>query len=127
MPDDTLDDAVPARPNAARSASAVDTSNISTLLQHHREVQDNLTDDLAAMARQLRLNASTFNDSLEADKAAIELAEMNLGSNLGTMQKERGRLGKYEKKGGWTTCYVVMAVAGVAASWTFMFLLIRIT
>lgn len=112
---------IDARPPTVPKDVPTSTTDISSLLSHHREVQDSLTEDLASMARQLKLNTLHFSSSLEKDKELLETADGNLGGNYDVMQKERGRLGAYSKKGGWTTCYVIMSVGAVAAAWMFMF------
>jgi len=118
-----LDSTLPidARPPSISKATSIqptkDPADISSLLQHHREVQDTLTEDLAAMAKQLKLNTLLFSSSLEKDKSLLEDADNNLSGNYDVMQKERARLGAYSKSGNWTTCYVIMAVAAVGAAW----------
>lgn len=104
-------------PSIPKEPTLSSTGDISSLLSHHREVQETLTEDLASMARQLKLNTLQFSASLENDKTLLEEADGNLGGNYDQMQKERNRLGAYSKKGGWTTCYVVMSVGAVAAAW----------
>lgn len=117
----STDDAIPidARPPPSISSkeSIASTTDISSLLSHHREVQETLTEDLASMARQLKLNTLNFSASLEKDKSMLDEADGNLQGNYDVMQKERSRLGAYSKKGGWTTCYVIMSVGAVAAAW----------
>jgi hypothetical protein len=101
------------------------TKDISNLLDHHRSLQDALTADLTGMATQLKLNSLHFQDSLRKDRALVEGVENSMEGNLGTMQGQSGRLSAVRKKGRWTTCYVVGAVATVAAAWFFMFALMR--
>lgn len=105
----------------------VGSADSERILQHHRSIQDALTADLQRMASQLKQNSLYFSENLQKDKGLLTTVEDSMGSGLTGMQKERTRLGAYKKKGGWTTCYVVMAVAGVAVAWFFMFALIRIT
>lgn len=92
-------------------------------MQHHREVQEGLTEDLAGMARQLKLNSLHFADSLEKDKGLVGSVEDRMSGNYDSMQSNRTRLGAYERKGGWTFCFTMMAVAGVCCAWFFMFAL----
>jgi len=79
------------------------------------------------MATQLKLNSLHFQASLQKDKDVLENVEEKMGGNLDVMSKERGRLGAYERKGSWTTCYVIIAVAMVACAWVFMFAVMRVT
>lgn len=57
----------------------------------------------------------------------MEDAQDKLGGNLGTMKKEGGRLEGYKRKSGGTTCFVLMALGGVAVMWVFIFLLIKVS
>lgn len=100
-----------------------ETAESSHLLQHHREVQEGLTQDLAGMAKQLKLNSLHFASNLEKDKALMTTVEDQMSGSKDDMSKNRTRLGAYEKKGGWTTCFTIMAVAMVCCAWFFMFAL----
>lgn len=44
-----------------------ETSNIENVLQHHRQLHDELTGDLSRMAAQLKLNSQSFGDTLAKD------------------------------------------------------------
>ena len=116
------DGALPAMPRPRRASSST-PADLSNLLQHHREMQDTLGDDLASMARQLKLNTLHFQSSLAADRSVMEDAEVKIGGNLVGMQGQSGRLGAYRKKGGTTTCFVILAVLGVSLAWMTMFAL----
>lgn len=120
LPDEPAPTPALPRPRRASSSKPADLSN---LLQHHREMQDSLGDDLATMARQLKLNTLHFQSSLAADRLVMDEAEQRVGSNLVGMQGQSGRLGAYRKKGGTTTCFVILAVMGVSVAWFFMFAL----
>jgi SNARE protein 1 len=111
----------PARPTPARSGT--NTQELSSLLSHHREVQDELANDLAGMAHQLKLNTLHFSGALERDKAALGGMETRLEGNLTGMKSEKTRLGAYSRQGGATTCFVITAVAAVAFAWFMMFAL----
>lgn len=43
------------------------TSNIEYVLQHHRQMHDELTTDLSRMAQQLKANSQSFGDMLAKD------------------------------------------------------------
>ena len=90
-------------------------------------MQDSLTSDLTGMATQLKLNSLHFQSSLQKDRDLIEGVEEKMGGNLDQMGTNREKLSKVSRKSGWTTCYVMGAVAVVAASWIMMFGIIRIT
>ena len=44
-----------------------ETSNIEHVLQHHRQMHDELTTDLTRMAQQLKVNSQSFGDTLAND------------------------------------------------------------
>ena len=44
-----------------------ETSNIEHVLQHHRQMHDELTTDLSRMAKQLKANSQSFGDTLAKD------------------------------------------------------------
>ena len=44
-----------------------ETSNIEHVLQHHRQMHDELTTDLTRMAQQLKANSQSFGDTLAND------------------------------------------------------------
>ncbi|CAG8810571.1 9399_t:CDS:2 [Gigaspora margarita] len=78
-----------------------DTSNIETVLQHHRKTQDELTNDLVKMAGKLKMNSVTFGDILAKD--IVDEAQSILGVNLDRLKKEGTRLGAYAAQSGKTT------------------------
>ncbi|CAG8691129.1 5159_t:CDS:2, partial [Scutellospora calospora] len=80
-----------------------DTSNIETVLQHHRKTQDELTSELVKMAGKLKMNSVTFGDILTKDEKIIDEAQSSLGINLDRLKKEGMRLGSYAAQSGKTT------------------------
>ncbi|KAF0450055.1 vesicle transport protein [Gigaspora margarita] len=80
-----------------------DTSNIETVLQHHRKTQDELTNDLVKMAGKLKMNSVTFGDILAKDVKIVDEAQSILGVNLDRLKKEGTRLGAYAAQSGKTT------------------------
>ncbi|CAG8663099.1 5978_t:CDS:2, partial [Racocetra fulgida] len=83
----------------------MDTSNIETVLQHHRKTQDELTNELVKMAGKLKMNSVTFGDILAKDVKVHE-AQSSLGINLDRLKKEGARLGAYAAQSGKTTWLV---------------------
>lgn len=103
------------------------TDNVEKVLSSQRNTQEELTSELSTMASQLRKNAEHFGTLLAKDRAVIESAADSLDGNLGRMQKEGGRLGKYSARARGTTCWTILAVAMVGVAWTVMFIIIRVT
>jgi hypothetical protein len=90
-------------------------------------LQQELSDQLAHMATQLKRNAIHFSESLAKDQAVIEEAHGKIGGNFDVMQKERLRVRDLRGKTGSTTCLVVMSVIAVLVAFVIMVLVIRAT
>lgn len=60
-----------------------ETSNIENVLQHHRQMHDELTGDLSRMAAQLKLNSQSFGDTLaKDDKVSNDMTGYSLNALL---------------------------------------------
>ncbi|KAK0213157.1 membrane fusion protein Use1-domain-containing protein [Desarmillaria ectypa] len=109
------------------SATSRATGASPHILQNTNALHDELSDQLAQMATQLKRNALHFSDSLSADKALVEEAQQKIESNFDVMKKERVRLRDHRGKSGSTTCLVIMSVIVVTVLFIFMVMLIRLT
>lgn len=116
------------------SQSAPSTTTSSTkatgtpaLLKTSTALHDDLADQLAQMAKQLKRNAMHFSESLEKDKAVLKDTEEKLDVNYDSLGKERIRLRDHRGKSGGTTCLVIMSIIIVIISFAVMLLVIRIT
>ncbi|KAK0455532.1 membrane fusion protein Use1-domain-containing protein [Desarmillaria tabescens] len=96
-------------------------------LQNTNALHNELSDQLAQMATQLKRNALHFSNSLSADKAVVEAAQQKIESNFDVMKKERVRLRDHRGKSGSTTCLAIMSVIVVTVLFIFMVMLIRLT
>ncbi|KAJ8583324.1 hypothetical protein M405DRAFT_799431 [Rhizopogon salebrosus TDB-379] len=111
-------------------ASSSTTSKITatpTLLQNSRALQEELSEQLALMATQLRRNATHFADSLVKDKSVVETMQEKLEGNFDFMKKERVRLRDFRGKSGGTTCLVIMSILVVLVAFMLMVMVIRVT
>jgi SNARE protein 1 len=102
-----------------------DTTNIESVLQHHRKTQEELTNDLVKMAERLKLNSETFGNILTKDEKIIDEAQNVIGSNLDRLKREGNRLGKYAARSSKTTWLVCSVVLFVCITLFLMFMLIR--
>jgi len=93
-----------------RNNAKNETSNIEHVLQHHRQMHDELTTDLGRMAKQLKINSQAFGDTLSKDDVVLKEAQQAVESNLTRMTKERQRLDVHYSKS-WGTSFMTMAVA----------------
>lgn len=117
---------VPPTLPAASSATSKITA-APTILQNSRALQEELSEQLALMATQLRRNATHFSESLVKDKSVVEAMQEKLESNFDFMKKERIRLRDFRGKSGSTTCLVIMSILVVLVAFMLMVLVIRVT
>ncbi|KAF8658397.1 hypothetical protein AX16_002005 [Volvariella volvacea WC 439] len=111
----------------ALSSTAGTGSTTHRFAQNSSALQQELSDQLAQMATQLKRNAIHFSNSLEKDAAIVEETQQKLESNFDMMQKERVRLRDHSSKSTGTTCYTVFIVIAVLVIFMFMVSLIRFT
>ncbi|PBK61545.1 hypothetical protein ARMSODRAFT_981500 [Armillaria solidipes] len=71
------------------AASATSMATGTSVLQNTNALHNELSEQLAQMATQLKRNALHFSDSLSADKAIVEKAQQKIESNFNFMRKER--------------------------------------
>ncbi|KAL1916508.1 uncharacterized protein VTP21DRAFT_5699 [Calcarisporiella thermophila] len=102
------------------------TENMETVLQHHRVMQEELTNDLIRMAQTLKANSVAFGDILKRDEKLLEDAQTVLSANLTTLQKENKRLGRYRTQSSKTTMFIWAVMLAVCLLWAVMFVVIRV-
>ncbi|KAI9498378.1 vesicle transport protein [Zychaea mexicana] len=100
-----------------------ETSNIEHVLQHHRQMHDELTTDLGRMAQQLKVNSQSFGDTLAKDDQVLHEAQQAVVNNLDRLRKERQRLDTHYSKS-WGTSFMTM---GVVLFVCIMFVLVFFT
>jgi len=96
-------------------------------LQNSQALQQELSDQLALMASQLKRNAQHFSDTLSKDNALVEETGEKLESNFGFMQKERVRLRDHSGKSWNTTWLVFGSITLVLTLFVLMVAIIRVT
>jgi hypothetical protein len=109
------------------TATASTTGAAPRFLQNSNALQQELSDQLAQMATQLKRNAVHFSESLAKDQAVVEDTQQKLESNFDIMQKERVRLRDHRGKSTSTTCLVVLIVLTVVLLFVLMVSIIRFT
>lgn len=112
-------------PLTSTSTTTATASRPSNSNSNTTALQQELSDQLAQMAIQLKRNALHFSDSLAKDKAVVEETEQKLEGNYGVMERERVRLRDHSGKSRGTTCLVVMIIMAVVFLFALMVLLIR--
>ncbi|KAH7928936.1 hypothetical protein BV22DRAFT_1110199 [Leucogyrophana mollusca] len=123
-PDNML---IPSTLPTAASPSSSKITATPTILQNSRALQEELSEQLALMATQLKRNAAHFAESLGKDKAVVEEMQEKLEGNFDVMKRERIRLRDFRGKSGSTTCLVVMSIIAVLIAFVVMVLIIRVT
>ena len=118
---------IPPSSEADTNPTMVNLSSTSAHLQNSAAVQEELTAQLASMARQLKANATYFSEALEADKTALAGADEKIGMNYEVMKKERVRLRDHRGRSMGTTCLTLTSVLVVAIAFVLMFFVIRFT
>ena len=96
-------------------------------LQNSSVVQQELSEQLAQMAAQLRRNATHFSETFAKDQALVEDAKAKIEGNFDTMQTQRVRLRDHRGKSGSTTWLVLLSMLVVVISFVVMFFVIRLT
>lgn len=114
-------------PTTAPPLASKSTAVAPKFLHNTQALHEELSEQLAQMATQLKRNAVHFSESLAKDQAVVEDAQEKLEGNLGMMTKERVRLRDHRGKSGSTTCLVVLSLITVSGLFVLMFFVIRFT
>ncbi|KAF9241810.1 hypothetical protein BU15DRAFT_73153 [Melanogaster broomeanus] len=117
---------VPAQAGPSRIIPDVEDL-IPTTPSNSRALQEELSEQLALMATQLRRNATHFSESLQKDKTVVEAMQEKLEGNFDFMKRERIRLRDFRGKSGGTTCLVIMSILIVLIAFMLMVFVIRVT
>lgn len=120
-------DAVPVPSNQDPQSLLSSSSQQGQLLSSSLKTHEELSDQLARMAVQLRRNAEHFSNALEKDKSLVLSAEEVLMKNVESMAHERDRLKKHSWKSFGTTWITIGAILVVCLTWIWMFFIIRLT
>lgn len=112
---------------SSSTTTAVTTGAAPRFLQNSSALQQELSDQLAQMATQLKRNALHFSDTLVKDQAVVEETQQKLEGNFDTMQKERIRLRDHSGKSSSTTCLVFFVVVTATLLVVLMAYIIRFT
>ncbi|KAG1812231.1 uncharacterized protein BJ212DRAFT_1372351 [Suillus subaureus] len=118
---------IPAEDTTQSVPSADDLIPSSQAESLPSEPLEELSEQLALMATQLRRNATHFSESLVKDKSVVEAMQEKLEGNFDFMKKERIRLRDFRGKSGSTTCLVIMSILVVLVAFMLMVLVIRVT
>jgi len=80
------------------------------LLLHNKQVQEELTEQLAQMAMALKSNTVSFGEQLKKDKTALDDLDRGMESSLSRLKSEASRLGALNMSSRSSTCLVIFIV-----------------
>lgn len=86
-----------------------------------------MSNQLAAMATQLKRNALHLAEKLETDKGVVEGAKAKIEQNYDVMTKERVRLRDHRSKSWGTTWLVMLSMVVAVVGFLLAFCVIRLT
>ncbi|CUA66659.1 hypothetical protein RSOLAG22IIIB_00100 [Rhizoctonia solani] len=125
--DPSSDSLLPPRSRPSASVSASPTTDLPAFMHTSLQTQEDLSEQLAQMAAQLKRNAQTFAAQLHEDNALVQLAHDQLEGVHTRVKTERSTLRDFSSKSGYTTCMTIGIMAVVIISWVMMFLMIKVT
>lgn len=96
-------------------------------LQTSTALQEDLSSQLAEMARQLKANAVHFSEAMAKDQAVLQEAEEKLTQNHDNLSKERTRLKDHSSNSRGTSCLVFLSIIIVIIGFFATFFIIRVT
>ncbi|KAG0175623.1 hypothetical protein DFQ28_006614 [Apophysomyces sp. BC1034] len=97
------------KPSKAAATQEETPTNVEHVLQHHRQMHDEMTTELSRMAQQLKINSQSFGDILAKDDKVLSDAQGAVESNLERMRKERQRLDVHYAKS-WGTSFMTFGI-----------------
>lgn len=112
------------KPTSSSGAASVGNPSF---LQNSRALQEEMSEQLANMAVQLKKNAIHFAGSLEKDKAVVMEAKEKMEKNYDVMTKERVRLRDHRSKSWGTTWLVILSLVVALVGFMMTFFVIRLT
>ncbi|CAO3649268.1 unnamed protein product [Cunninghamella echinulata] len=112
--------------NVTNMTREEETTNIEHVLQHHRQLHDEMTSDLGKMAQQLKMNTQLFGDILNKDDQILRDAQKMVENNLDKMKTEGKRLDKHYSKAWGTTCMNLGVVLFVCIMFILVFFTIKL-
>ncbi|CAE6460802.1 unnamed protein product [Rhizoctonia solani] len=114
-------------PRSRPSASASPTADLPAFMHTSLQTQEDLSEQLAQMAAQLKRNAQTFAAQLHEDNALVQIAHDQLEGVHTRVKTERTSLRDFSGKSGYTTCMTIGIIIVVIISWVMMFFMIKVT
>lgn len=92
-----------------------------------RAEQDDLSEELIAMTKQLKQNALALSQGLSSDMPLIEQTSNKLEGNADKMTTQRKQLNIFSSSSRATTCLTFSSIVIVFISWIILFMIIKLT
>ncbi|KEP54569.1 membrane fusion protein Use1 [Rhizoctonia solani 123E] len=124
--DSPSDSLLPPRSRHSAAASPT-TTDLPAFMHTSLQTQEDLSEQLAQMAAQLKRNAQTFAAQLHEDNALVQVAHDQLEGVHSRVKTEGGTLRAFRGKSGYTTCMTIGILLIVIISWVMMFFMIKVT
>lgn len=112
---------------SGNSSAVLAPASTGAILQNSRAIQEELSEQLAQMATQLKRNALHFATSLENDKGVVLEAQEKLERNYDVMTKERIRLRDHHSKSWGTTWITILSIVVAIIGFVLTLFVIRLT
>jgi len=123
----SLNAMLPSLPEASSSSEKARSSTTPAFLETSTALQTDLAEQLAQMARQLKLNSVHFAQTLANDQGVVQDVQEKLERNYDVLTKERTRLRDHGGKSRSTTWLLVLSIVVVLVAFMLTYLVIRIT
>ncbi|KLO16946.1 hypothetical protein SCHPADRAFT_191428 [Schizopora paradoxa] len=117
----------PSFPSISSPPAVPNSTSTSAFLQSSTALHDELAEQMASMARQLKENTIHFSSSLAKDKGVMQEVEEKLERNAEVLGKERVRLRDHRGKSGNTTWITILSLLVVMVGFFMTFFVIRIS
>ena len=92
-----------------------------------RAQQEDLSEELVAMTRQLKQNALALSQGLSSDAPLLDNASAALQGNADGMSTQRRQLNTYAGNSRATTCLTFTSIVAVFIAWIVLFVVIKLT
>ncbi|TIA95515.1 hypothetical protein E3P94_03671 [Wallemia ichthyophaga] len=99
----------------------------STSLRTSRAEQEDLSEELIAMTRQLKQNALALSQGLSSDVPLLDQAGTQLQGNADRMSTQRRQLNVFSGNSRATTCLTFTSVIAVFIAWIVLFIVIKLS
>ncbi|KAF8014525.1 hypothetical protein BT93_H0364 [Corymbia citriodora subsp. variegata] len=120
--------------DTTQSRNEVDTSGPVKLdaaaqahIEKHRKLQEDLTDEMVGLARQLKESSLVMSQSLQDTEKILDSTERAVEHSLASTNRVNVRATEIYSEGSKTTCFTWLLIFGMTCVFIMVVLLIRVT